>query len=141
MNEWPSNTIEYTGFNSYACNQYGNDVASLSRRLSRLKWMARLECSPDGINSHISMHKTKVGGHWLWFDLERNGFCQVYLPKTHYTWMNISLALNPDIWKGTHQVLTWTVSLLPNLIMGLMMMMIYELMSVFLKISNSILRK
>lgn len=42
--------------------------------------------------------RLKVGGYQHWFDLARNECCQVYLPKTHYTWRNISLAFNPDKW-------------------------------------------
>lgn len=54
--------------------------------IPRLKTTARVEWSPDGINSHISVTKVtiQVAGHQLWFNLERDGLCLFYLPKIHY---------------------------------------------------------
>lgn len=45
-----------------------------------------------GINTHVSVTNA---AHQLWFHGEKDGFSQVYLLKTRYTWMNNSPGFNP----------------------------------------------
>lgn len=63
-------------------------------------WL-RMEGSPDGINSNVSVTKAslQVREHRLWFDLESDRFHQVNLHKTHYAWLTISPAFNTDMWR------------------------------------------
>lgn len=60
-------------------------MVSLGRGHPKLKSMARVEDSLGGINGYMFMPKIsfQVGGHWL--DMEKDEFCDVCFPKTHYT--------------------------------------------------------
>lgn len=67
--------LHKTGLHSYVYIQY-----------SDIKPIAKEEGFSYGINGQISIIKAshQVRGHWLWFDLGKNGQWQVYLPMTHY---------------------------------------------------------
>lgn len=47
----------------------------------------------------MTMESLQVGVHRLWFDLERDALCEVYLPEAHSVWVNTSPVFKLDIWK------------------------------------------
>lgn len=58
-------------------------MTELDEGLTRLKSTAIVDGSGDGISGYVSVTKAslQIGGHRLWFDLERDGLRQVYLAK------------------------------------------------------------
>lgn len=58
-------------------------------------WPVQKFSQTNGINSHMSMIKVslQIGGHLLLFDLEKDGLCQVYLPRhAAHEWTPLKLS-------------------------------------------------
>lgn len=91
--------MRYTGIFNHRFSQWDGDTASLGEGFPNLNLTAMVECSPNGIN-----------GHRLWFDMERDGVCLVYLLRTHCA----------DIWR---ELVMRSETLQPHSIMVLMMTM------------------
>lgn len=110
------------------CTKSRKEALSLFNKIIQtiifMKSTVGLETFSGEIIGHISMTKMslQVKGHWLWFHLEKDKLCQVYLPRTCFSWMNTSLAFNPDLWG---ELISCIVTLWPHRVMGLMIIILF----------------
>lgn len=102
------NGVNRLGLYNYGCSHYGDNTASLSRGLSRLKLTAKVEGSPfhphpeSTATCPLTKASLQVEGHRLWFSQDMDGLHQNFWLKicSIQEWIYLYLAFNPDKWGG-----------------------------------------